>query len=104
MPASEDLLSELGMKITDVAGRRFFRGRGCETCNNTGYKGRVGLYELMIVNDTIRDMIMQNASVDDLRKTAVGFGMITLRESGMSKAYEGVTTLEEVVRETILEA
>jgi type IV pilus assembly protein PilB len=104
VPASEDLLSELGMKITDVAGRRFFRGRGCETCNNTGYKGRVGLYELMIVNDTIRDMIMQNASVDDLRKTAVGFGMITLRESGMSKAYEGVTTLEEVVRETILEA
>jgi type IV pilus assembly protein PilB len=104
VPASEDLLSELGMKLTDVAGRRFFRGRGCETCNNTGYKGRVGLYELMIVNDTIRDMIMQNASVDDLRKTAVGFGMITLRESGMSKAYEGVTTLEEVVRETILEA
>lgn len=104
VPASEDLLSELGMKITDVAGRRFFRGRGCETCNNTGYKGRVGLYELMIVNDTIRDMIMQNASVDDLRKKAVDFGMITLRESGMNKAYEGVTTLEEVVRETILEA
>jgi len=53
------------------------------------------LYELMIVNDTIRDMIMQNASVDDLRKIAVGFGMVTLRESGMSKAFEGVTTLEE---------
>ncbi len=104
VPASEDLLSELGMKLSDVEGKRFFRGRGCEICNNTGYKGRVGLYELMIVNDTIRDMIMQNASVDDLRKTAVGFGMVTLRESGMSKAYEGVTTLEEVVRETILEA
>ena len=104
VPASEDLLSELGMTLNDVVGKRFFRGRGCETCNNTGYKGRVGLYELMIVNDTIRDMIMQNASVDDLRKSAVGFGMTTLRESGMNKAYEGVTTLEEVVRETILEA
>jgi type IV pilus assembly protein PilB len=104
VPPSEDLLSELGMTVNDVAGRRFFRGRGCETCNNTGYKGRVGLYELMIVNDTIRDMIMQNASVDDLRKIAVGFGMVTLRESGMSKAFEGVTTLEEVVRETILDA
>jgi type IV pilus assembly protein PilB len=104
VPASEELLAELGMKLSDVEGKRFFRGRGCETCNNTGYKGRVGLYELMIVNDTIRDMIMQNASVDDLRKSAVSFGMVTLRESGMSKAYEGVTTLEEVVRETILEA
>ena len=104
VPPAEELLADLGMTTADVADKRFFRGRGCETCNNTGYKGRVGLYELMIVNDTIREMIMQNASVDDLRKTAVGFGMVTLRESGMSKAFEGVTTLEEVVRETILEA
>ena len=101
---AEELLADLGMTLADVADKRFFRGRGCETCNNTGYKGRVGLYELLIVNDTIRDMIMQNASVDDLRKAAVGFGMVTLRESGMTKAFEGVTTLEEVVRETILEA
>lgn len=104
VPPAEELLADLGMTLADVADKRFFRGRGCETCNNTGYKGRVGLYELMIVNDTIREMIMQNASVDDLRKAAVGFGMVTLRESGMSKAFDGVTTLEEVVRETILEA
>ena len=58
----------------------------------------------MVANDTIRELIMQNASVDDLRKAAVSFGMVTLRESGLSKAYEGVTTLDEVVRETILEA
>jgi type IV pilus assembly protein PilB len=100
----DDLLADLGINPSDVSDKRFFRGRGCEACNNTGYKGRVGLYELMVVNDTIREMIMQNASVDDLRKTAVGFGMVTLRESGMSKAYEGITTLDEVVRETILEA
>jgi type IV pilus assembly protein PilB len=104
VPPSEELLADLGMTLEDVSDKRFFRGRGCETCNNTGYKGRVGLYELMVVNDTIRDMIMQNASVDDLRKAAVGFGMVTLRVSGMTKAYEGVTTLEEIVRETILEA
>jgi type IV pilus assembly protein PilB len=104
IPHPEDLLAELGLKPEDVRDKRFFRGRGCETCNNTGYKGRVGLYELMVANDTIRELIMQNASVDDLRKAAVGFGMVTLRESGLAKAYEGVTTLDEVVRETILEA
>jgi type IV pilus assembly protein PilB len=104
VPPAEELLTDLGLSAADVADKRFFRGRGCDTCNNTGYKGRVGLFELMIVNDTIRDMIMQNASIDDLRKAAQSFGMVTLRESGMSKAYEGVTTLEEVVRETILEA
>jgi type IV pilus assembly protein PilB len=104
IPHPEDLLAELGLKPEDVRDKRFFRGRGCETCNNTGYKGRVGLYELMVANDTIRELIMQNASVDDLRKAAVSFGMVTLRESGLSKAYEGVTTLDEVVRETILEA
>ncbi|QDU31252.1 Type II/IV secretion system protein [Anatilimnocola aggregata] len=102
-PASEELLAEIGMKLEDVADKRFFRGRGCETCNNTGYKGRVGLFELLIANDTIRDLIMQNASVDDLRKCAQSFGMVTLRESGLSKAYEGITTLEEVARETIQE-
>jgi type IV pilus assembly protein PilB len=104
IPHPEDLLAELGLKPEDVRDKRFFRGRGCETCNNTGYKGRVGLYELMVANDTIRELIMQNASVDDLRKAAVSFGMVTLRESGMAKAYEGITTLDEVVRETILEA
>ncbi len=58
------------MELTpdDVAGKKFFRGRGCETCNNTGYKGRVGLFELMIMNDDLRDMIMHNASTDDLRE------------------------------------
>jgi len=102
-PASEELLAEIGMRLEDVKDKRFFRGRGCETCNNTGYKGRVGLFELLIANDTIRDLIMQNASVDDLRKCAQSFGMVTLRESGLSKAYEGITTLEEVARETIQE-
>ena len=101
---SEDLLADLGLKRSQLEGRKFFRGRGCEVCNNTGYKGRVGLFELMIMNDELREMVMENASIDELRKTAQSYGMVSLREAGMNFAFEGTTTLDEVVRETILEA
>jgi type IV pilus assembly protein PilB len=101
---SADLLAELELKPTDIAGKKFYRGKGCDHCNRTGYKGRVGLFELMIINDDMRDMIMRNASTDELRNAAKGVGMITLRDAGMAAAYEGTTTAEEVVRETILEA
>jgi type IV pilus assembly protein PilB len=101
---SEDLLADLGMKPEDLRGKKVFRGRGCEVCNNTGYKGRVGLFELMIMNDKLREMVMSNSSVDDMRKVAESFGMVTLRAAGMKNAYDGTTTLDEVVRETILEA
>jgi type IV pilus assembly protein PilB len=101
---SEDLLLDLGLKRSQLEGRKFFRGRGCEVCNNTGYKGRVGLFELLIANDTIRELVMNNASIDDLRTAAQGFGMVSLREAGLNFAHEGTTTLDEVVRETILEA
>ncbi|MCU0876715.1 MAG: Flp pilus assembly complex ATPase component TadA [Pirellulaceae bacterium] len=101
---SEDLLMDLGMKLEDMAGKKAFRGRGCDVCNNTGYKGRVGLFELMIMNDHLRDLVMQGSSIDELRKAAQSFGMVSLREAGMNFAFEGTTTLDEVVRETILEA
>jgi len=101
---SEELLVDLGMKPEHMAGKRVFRGRGCEVCNNTGYKGRVGLFELMIMNDELREMVMSNSSIDELRKTAQSYGMVSLREAGMNFAFEGTTTLDEVVRETILEA
>jgi type IV pilus assembly protein PilB len=102
--ASEELLADLGKKVEEMVGKKVFRGRGCEVCNNTGYKGRVGLFELMMMNDDIREMIMNNASVDQLRKAAQSFGMVSLREAGMNFAFEGTTTLDEVVRETIMEA
>jgi type IV pilus assembly protein PilB len=86
-----------------LAAVAFLRGRGCDACNNTGYKGRVGLFELMVLNDTIRDMVMGNASTDDIRSEAQKNGMITLREFGMGLASEGITSLEEVIRETIEE-
>jgi type IV pilus assembly protein PilB len=98
-----ETLAELQLTPSDVAGKKFYRGRGCEVCNNTGYKGRVGLYELMIMNDDLREMVIRNASTDDLRDKARGYGMITLRDAGMAAVYGGTTTVDEVVRETIVD-
>src|SRR5271155_3176786 len=77
-------------------------GRGCSTCNNTGYKGRVGLYEVMEINDDLRELILVGASALEIKKKALETGMITLRRSGLIKCALGHTTLEEVVRETVL--
>lgn len=101
---SNDILTDLELSPTDIKGRKFYRGKGCETCNRTGYKGRVGLFELMIMNDDLRDMIVRNASTDELRVAARSNGMITLRDAGMDAIFSGMTTAEEVIRETILEA
>lgn len=101
---SKEVMDDLELTADDLRGKRFFRGSGCETCNNTGYKGRVGLFELMIMNNKLRDMIMQSASADELRTVASNDGMVTLRQAGMKAVFEGTTTCEEVIRETILEA
>ena len=77
------------------------KGTGCERCNNSGYKGRVGLYEVMEITDELRELILVGASALELRKKAVDEGMITLRRSGLHKVMEGVTTIEEVARETV---
>ncbi|MGH9204702.1 MAG: GspE/PulE family protein, partial [Vicinamibacterales bacterium] len=101
---SEELLLDIGLKASQLNGRKFYHGRGCEVCNNTGYKGRVGLFELMIMNDELREMVMRNVPIDELRIAAQKFGMVGLRDAGLQFAHEGTTTLDEVVRETILEA
>ncbi|MBI1900588.1 MAG: Flp pilus assembly complex ATPase component TadA [Planctomycetia bacterium] len=101
---SAEILADLQLTSRDIAGKKFYRGRGCEHCNNTGYRGRTGLFELMVMNDQLRDMIVRNASTDDLREAARGFGLVTLRDAGMDAVYSGVTTAEEVIRETIIEA
>jgi type IV pilus assembly protein PilB len=77
------------------------KGSGCERCNNSGYKGRVGLYEVMEITDELRELILVGASALELRKKAIDEGMITLRRSGLQKVIEGVTTIEEVARETV---
>jgi len=99
-----DVVADLELTTEQVMGKKFYRGRGCEKCNRTGYKGRLGLYELMLINDDLRDMIMRNASTEDLREKARSQGMVTLRDSGMQGIFDGLTTAEEVIRETILEA
>ncbi len=100
---SADLLFELGMEREQITNQKYYKGAGCDACNNTGYKGRVGLFELMVLNDTIREMVMGNASTDNIRDQAQKDGMITLREFGMKLAGNGITTLDEIVRETIEE-
>jgi len=77
------------------------KGKGCEKCNNTGFKGRVGLYEVMEVTEELRELILVGASSLELRRKAVEEGMLTLRMSGLRKVQEGVTTIDEVVRETV---
>jgi len=101
---SPEVLVDLDIKPEELKGKKFYRGKGCDVCNRTGYKGRVGLFELMIMNDDLRDMIIRNATTDELRTAAQKYGMITLRTAGMEAVYGGLTTAEEIIRETILEA
>lgn len=100
---STDLLMELGLSREHVEKTDYFKGTGCENCNNTGYKGRIALFELMLMNDAVREMIMAGESTDDLRDKAQADGMITLRDYGMQVAAEGITTLDEIVRETVVD-
>jgi type IV pilus assembly protein PilB len=100
---TEEQLMELSLLPTDVEGRTFFRGRGCGNCMKTGYKGRMAIFEIMTLDDPLREMIMSQASTAVLRDESRRRGMRTLRESGLLAIYEGQSTIEEVVRETIAE-
>ena len=100
MPSEEQLM-ELSLRPQDVANRTFARGAGCDKCNKTGYKGRLALYEIMSMDDTLRELVMTQASTAVLKMEARKRGMRTLRESGMLSIYDGQTTIEEVVRETL---
>jgi type IV pilus assembly protein PilB len=95
-------LLNLGYRKDELNGFKVYKGRGCERCGNTGYKGRVGLVEVMQIDDDIREMILSGSSAIELRKHAMEAGMISLRRSGLAKIKDGVTTIEEVVRETVL--
>jgi len=96
-----EALIEVGFSAEEAKTLKTYKGKGCATCNNTGYKGRIGLYEVMEVTDEVRELILIGASALELRKKAIEDGMITLRESGLYKIRAGVTTIEEVVRETV---
>jgi type IV pilus assembly protein PilB len=94
-------LIEAGFDPNEIGGVQLVRGRGCGQCGETGYKGRVGLFEVMEMTDGLRQLVVDNAPVTDLRRLAVQEGMQTLRQSGLRKVRDGVTTLQEVVRETV---
>ena len=100
---SDELLMELQLALDTARKYKFYYGKGCARCNNSGYKGRVGIYELMIMSDELRDAIAAEASGDDLRNIARQQGMTTLRESGLKLIFDGQTTIDEVVRETVIE-
>jgi type IV pilus assembly protein PilB len=99
-----DMLADLELTSDEVIGKKFYRGKGCDACKGTGYKGRLGLYEFMVMNDELRGLVARNASTEEIREVARKHGMITLRDSGMSNMFLGNTTADEVIRETILEA
>ena len=99
-----ETLADLELTSDQVAGKNFFRGRGCDKCSGSGYKGRLGLYELLVMTDELRDLVVRNASTEEIRDLARKAGMVTLRDSGMENMFLGHTTADEVIRETILEA
>ena len=94
-------MEQAGFSREDAQSVKPKKGTGCEKCLKTGYKGRVGLYEVMEVTDELRELILVGASALEIRRKAIEEGMITLRGSGLRKVKDGVTTLEEVLRETV---
>jgi type IV pilus assembly protein PilB len=95
-------LVEIGFPVEEAGKVRLYKGRGCPNCNNTGYRGRVGLFEVMEITDDLRELILSGASAMELRRKGMEDGMITLRLSGLQKLRDGQTSVEEVVRETVL--
>ena len=100
---SPEICMELGYTLEEAQRKHFYYGRGCEKCNNTGYKGRMGIFELVVMNDQLREMITSEVSLDEFREAARKSGMQTLRESGMADIHAGLTTVEEILRETMLD-
>jgi type IV pilus assembly protein PilB len=96
-----EALVDIGFSPEDVPNITIYKGKGCSTCNNTGYKGRIGLFEVLKVSDSIREMILQGSSALEIKRKAIEEGMITLRQSGLNKIRQGVSTIEDVLRETI---
>jgi type IV pilus assembly protein PilB len=100
----EAQLKELSLTEEEIAGKTFYYGKGCSKCNGTGYRGRTGIYEIMIFNDEIRDLIMNRASTNVLRVAAQKAGMRPLRYNGLIAVFDGITTIDEIAKETITES
>jgi len=94
-------LIDMGFTPEEAETVQVFKPKGCEACNNTGYKGRIALFEVMPIDDDIREMILARAQSREIKKKAIEKGMITLRRSGLIKIKAGITSVEEVLRETV---
>ncbi len=97
---NESILTQLGLSAHEIGDKHFYTGRGCEDCGSSGYRGRRGLYELLDMNDVLRDMVIEKAPSIVLKQKAIELGMITLRDYGLDCIYEGSTTIEEVLKYT----
>ena len=97
---NEFQLNQIGLTLKDIENKELYYGKGCQDCNQSGYKGRTGIFELLVVNDTIRDLIVQGAPTIMIQEKAREGGMRTMREEGILKIYDGLTSIEEVARET----
>jgi type IV pilus assembly protein PilB len=97
---NDSLLKELGISWQDIGDNKFYYGKGCAACNNTGYKGRKGIYELLKVTDPIRELINKRAPTVTLKQKAIELGLVTLRQDGLRSIFAGDTTIEEVLRYT----
>ena len=95
-------LKLLGITREELAGRKFYHGRGCDVCNNTGYKGRVGIFELLHITPEIQQLITQRKPTQYIKECAVNQGMITMRQDGINQVLQGITTASEVITYTIM--
>ncbi len=100
---NEAQLRDLKLTEEEIRGRKFYYGRGCSKCNGTGYKGRYGVFEVMTFNDEIRDLVMNRASTNVLRVAALKAGMRQLRDNGLAAMFDGITTIDEIAKETMIE-
>ncbi len=100
---NEGQLKQLRLTEEEIKGKKFYYGRGCSKCNGTGYKGRVGIFEIMVFNDEIRELVMNRASTNVLRVAALKAGMKPLRDNGLAFIYDGITTIDEIAKETMIE-
>jgi type IV pilus assembly protein PilB len=98
---SQQMLLNLGVSPDELHGFTCYKGSGCPRCNQTGYKGRVALYEVLPVRDEIRELILQGGSAGEIKKGAIQLGMKTLRQAALQKLREGITTVEEVLKTTV---
>jgi type IV pilus assembly protein PilB len=97
---NDALLAQLEIARRDIGEKKFYYGKGCDACNHTGYKGRIGIYELMKITDPVRELINERAPTVILKQKAVELGMVTLRQDGLRSIFAGDTTIEEVLKYT----